>query len=154
MVDLRQAARVIGRGAVGGLEVLLAMAVLGNFWLFADLPSGPGAPEQAGTFTWAFLFVWAVTAISLVAVVLGHLLVNGYQRWARSGAPRLRRPAGRLGLELALGAGFGWLVSPLGAGEGSLVLLAPAGLAWSVLIHYAVDAVRFGLNASGTARDA
>lgn len=151
MVDLRRVGVALGRLFVRCVEAGLAALVVISVWALADLQrsTGPDPPEQAGTFAWAFLFAWFFATVGLVVLVGVHLLVGGHRSWSASGNRSLRRPLGRLLAEAAVGTAVVVAAPPLVPSVGAVVFGAPAALAWAVLVHVVVDAVRSGRSLLG-----
>lgn len=152
MVDWHGVGRRLVWLLVRGVETALALLVLLSVWLLVDVPSGPDAPEQAGTFTVGFLFSLAFATFFLVVVVGVHLLVGGYRLWSAGGAGAFRRPVARLAAELALGAGLAVVTSPFDvfADRFFVALAAPTVLGWAVLVHFGVGTVQFVRSQAGS----
>lgn len=143
MVELRRIGRRLGQLLVRGIQSVTALLLLLSLWALGGVPSGPNAPEQAGTFVWAFLFSWGFATFVLVVLVGVHLLVNGYRSWAAEDPRSLRRPIRRLAIESIIGAAIVMSTPSLRPSGGGIVFAAPAALAWTVLIHHAIDTFRY-----------
>lgn len=141
MVDLRRLGGVLGGFLTRVVQSGLAILVLLSLWLMGEIPSGPNAPEQAGTFTWAFLFSWGFASAFLLTIIVGHILFRSHRMWSAGAFSELRSSASRIATESILGLlimGF-----QITSTEVSPVLAAPALIAWTVLIHHSVGLIQF-----------
>lgn len=153
MVDIRRVGGAIGHILVRGIEVSLAVLLIFSVWALGELPTGSSAPEQTGTFVWAFLFSWGFATVLLVVVTGIHLIILGYRRRSAEDPSPLRRPLRRVASEIVLGAAIVVAAPPLDLSTRSMLFMIPAVLAWTVLIHFTVDLVQFGRSTFGASHD-
>lgn len=142
MEDVQRFARILGQIIVRAVQVFLAILLLFSFWAFGDLPSGPDAPEQAGTLGWALIFAAGFATLFLVVIVVGHFLFKAYRAWSSEQDQRHWWSVGRLAVEIVLGVAIVAVLPPLDLSGVGLLLLAPAALAWAVLIHYTIETLQ------------
>lgn len=149
--------RRAGSVLVSGLEVLLALAMLFSVWILLDVQAGveSGAydREAASGFVIGFFALWLLASLGMVAVAGSHAVVRSILVADDDGPGALRDGLVRVGVELLLS--FVLYVGVVGTGAPfgafSLVLGATAVVAIGLLVHVAVDAVRFarGLATAG-----
>lgn len=145
MVDLRGLVGALWKFLIRAVQSVLAAGVLLSLRLLQEVPSGPNAPEQAGTFVWAFLFSWGFATAVLLIILVCHILFNSYRTWSAGNGSKLRSSAVRIGAESTLGL----LITGIQvtSSETSLVLAAPAVAAWTVLIHHGIGVIQFSRGA-------